>query len=196
MPECEICGANVKKLYRVEIDGAILNVCKDCAKLGRLLDEPKKFRRKRRPLIDGGKEIDEEILDSEYASKIKKARELLKYTRENLAKKLGVKLSFWERIEKGEAKPTIEIAKRVERVLGVQIISRKKETTKEDLKVTVEKLKEKYKPQKKRKRIKRRKASGDIPNEEFDNAEVKSKPLPPLTIGDIANIVVKKKKKE
>ncbi len=196
MPECEICGANVKKLYRVEIDGAILNVCKDCAKLGRLLDEPKKFRRKRRPLIDGGKEIDEEILDSEYASKIKKARELLKYTRENLAKKLGVKLSFWERIEKGEAKPTIEIAKRVERVLGVQIISRKKETTKEDLKVTVEKLKEKYKPQKKRKKIKRRKASGDIPNEEFDNAEVKSKPLPPLTIGDIANIVVKKKKKE
>jgi len=196
MPECEICGANVKRLYKIEIDGVVLNVCKDCMSLGKRLDKPKRFIRKRRPLIDGGKEIDEAMLSPDYASKIKKARELLKYTRENLARKLGVKLSFWERIENGNAKPTIEIAKRVERVLGVQIISKKKETTSEDLKRASDKLKNKLsKNSKKRKRFKQKRANGKIPDDEIENIEIKSKPAPPLTIGDIANIVIKKKKK-
>ncbi len=185
MPECEICGAEVKRLYKVEIDGVVLNVCRECAKLGKRLDKPRKFVR-RRKLIEGGEEIDESELDPEYAKKIVSARELLKYTREQLAKKLGVKLSFWERIEKGEAKPTMEIAKRVEHVLGVQIIKKPEKTPK-----TIHDVAQK-KPKKKRK--KKMKVRNGIPDEQYDDVEVKSKPAPQLTIGDIANIVVKKKK--
>ncbi len=185
MPECEICGAEVKKLYKVNVDGVVLNVCRDCAKLGKRLDRPKKFIRKRK-LIEGGKEIDETELDPDYAKKIVSARELLKYTREGLAKKLGVKLSFWERIEKGEAKPTIEIAKRVERVLGVQLTKKPEKTPK-----SIHDVVKKQKPKKKKRKMKR---SEGIPDEQYDDVEIKSKPAPQLTIGDIANIVVKKKK--
>ncbi len=189
MPECEICGAEVSRLYKVEIDGVVLNVCRECAKLGKRIEQPRKFRR--RKLIDSGKEIDDTELDPDYAKKIVKARELLKYTREELAKKLGVKLSFWERIEKGDAKPTIEIAKRIERVLGVQVMVKKEKTSEKDLRKTVEKLREKIKKKKKKPK---RKVKNDIPEEKFEDVEIKSEPEPQLTIGDIAQIIVKKKK--
>ncbi len=59
----------------------------------------------------------------DYDSKIRKAREEMGLTQEVLAKYVGEKVSVIKRIEMGKLKPTIELAKKLEKVLKVTLLS-------------------------------------------------------------------------
>ncbi len=62
-----------------------------------------------------------EVVD-DYASRIRRAREKLGWTQALLAAKARVSEKVIKRIESGSLKPTIDLARRLERILGVKLL--------------------------------------------------------------------------
>lgn len=100
-------------------------VCKECASFGQILRQPTAFAGKKQTIPQRPKEpvIVEEIVE-EYAMKIKQAREKRNLNQEEFARFLGERESILQKIESGRQKPTIELAKKLEKQLGIQLIER------------------------------------------------------------------------
>ncbi len=143
--DCEMCGKKVPHLEKVRIEGAVLNVCDSCAKLGTPAEsirtrysspsahssnEPiiipqKKIvvppsrpssRRKRRDNIE-----DLDVVP-EYAELIKSAREKLSITQDELASKILEKKNVIASIERGDLLPEIKTARKLERLLNIKLL--------------------------------------------------------------------------
>jgi putative transcription factor len=125
---CEICGKKVNKLYDGIIAGIKLKVCSECSKLGTIINEPPKIQQKRIP-IRQAKIIPKKtalipsykIVDN-YSQIIKNAREKMGLSQDILASYLGEKLSVIKKIEGGKLKPSLELAKKMEKLLKVNLI--------------------------------------------------------------------------
>lgn len=139
---CDICGSRIKgEPIVIEIEGTVLTVCEECRK---------KYVSKTVKVISTGsttgkvytkegpkgttyrvmtktqqKRVRVEQLEivENYAEIIRSAREKLGLSREILAKLLGVKESIVRRIEEGQLMPDIELAKKLEKILGVKLIT-------------------------------------------------------------------------
>ncbi len=117
---CEICGER-KAVTTIEVDGVVLRVCSHCAKFGR---EVKEVKRQRDSKPTGFKEpVEEEVLP-DFAERIRKAREKMKITREELAKMVGIRETLIEKYEKGKMKPEKAVARKLERVLNIVLIGK------------------------------------------------------------------------
>ncbi len=126
---CELCGKEAQ-LFKTEIEGTQLNVCKDCAKFGNILEEVKEKKVEIKTKVKKKEPGDEiiEIVVSDFAQKIKNRREKLKLKQEELAKKLGIKESLLHHIESGKFMPSIELAKRIEKFLKIKLVEEYIET--------------------------------------------------------------------
>lgn len=122
MPVCEICGARAKKLVRIEIDGAIFEVCPNCAKLGKPVKKraPPPSRRVRRP-----KPLEIELPEVElrpnYNHLVKRARERLGLSQEELGRRIGEKPSVISHIETGRLRPDDRLARKLGRFLRIEL---------------------------------------------------------------------------
>lgn len=119
---CEVCGVQVKNSIQVEIDGAILNVCVNCAKLGRRLKhkEPQEPRTVRiQKLIQQVEKFD---IDPDYSIKVRTAREKLGLSHEQLGKLISVKPSVISHIETGKLKPDIALARKLMHSLKINLL--------------------------------------------------------------------------
>ncbi|MCC6012886.1 MAG: multiprotein bridging factor aMBF1 [Candidatus Verstraetearchaeota archaeon] len=122
---CEICGRKINNPIRIEIDKSILNVCRDCSKFGTIVTERKISKPKQisKPITTNlKKEIDteEEIVEN-FGEIIRKRREELNITREELAKKLGEKESVIRRIENCEIYPPHDLLVKIEKLLKISL---------------------------------------------------------------------------
>jgi putative transcription factor len=118
MKTCELCGKSTDKLYKVYIEGTILSVCKDCLKYGKLVDENENIIKENRLKI---KEIVGEVIDENYNKILIKYREEHKLKQEDMAKLLGIKESLYKSIENKKIIPDINLAKKIEKTLGIKI---------------------------------------------------------------------------
>ncbi|MDT7864314.1 MAG: multiprotein bridging factor aMBF1 [Thermoproteota archaeon] len=125
---CEICGKKVNKLYDSIIAGIKLKVCSECSNLGTIIHEQPKLQQKRIPVkpakIIPKKQIlipNYKIVDNYYQI-IKNAREKMGLSQDILASYLGEKLSVIKKIEGGKLKPTLELARKLEKLLKVNLI--------------------------------------------------------------------------
>jgi len=118
MKTCELCGKSTDKLYKVYIEGTILSVCKDCLKYGKLVDENESVIKENRLKI---KEIVGEVIDENYNKILIKYREEHKLKQEDMAKLLGIKESLYKSIENKKIIPDINLAKKIEKTLGIKI---------------------------------------------------------------------------
>jgi len=126
LPYCDLCGKETKVLYRVIIEGSEMLVCEECAKLGRTLGRidyrrpPKRTLSQR--LEDAGRDVTEEdLLLEDFGERIKRAREKLGLTREDLARLIGIKVSLLAKIENNELIPEDKVRKKIERVLKIKL---------------------------------------------------------------------------
>jgi len=120
---CEICGREISWGYLVEIEGARLVACAECAERGviirRISDRPRdKKAPRRREEGTGEKEF---VLVQDYGRRIRSARQGSGMTLEELAKKLHVREGYLRKIEDEELVPTDDLARRLEKILGVQL---------------------------------------------------------------------------
>jgi putative transcription factor len=118
MKTCELCGKSTDKLYKVYIEGTILSVCKDCLKYGKLVDENENIIKENKLKI---KEIVGEVIDENYNKILIKYREEHKLKQEDMAKLLGIKESLYKSIENKKIIPDINLAKKIEKTLGIKI---------------------------------------------------------------------------
>ena len=139
---CEMCGKDVELTSRVRVEGSVLNVCVDCAHFGKAVDSPPvapaTAARARPTLYPGGasrgpgggrslqerdlyQEIGEMELAPDWPKRIRIAREGLKWTPEDLGKKLNEKKSVVLKLGSGGIHPPDDLVRRVERLLKVRL---------------------------------------------------------------------------
>lgn len=132
---CEVCGATVEIAYEVIYKGSRGFACENCiSRYGlirvrkgsappRKVVRPKPTITTRKKSGSGFKMLEEgpEFVDN-YGLLIRRAREGMGLTQEQLAKKLGIKLSYLKKIEAGVIPPSIDLAKRIERTLNIKIL--------------------------------------------------------------------------
>jgi len=123
LPEvCEVCGKEIygKGKY-VDIDGAVMLVCEACSKLGRIVNPPKKTPPKK--MVKKIQESFEEdkILKKDYHTIIRKARERLGLSQEELAQRIKEKSSVIKLLEAGKLQPDDNLTKKLERFLRIEL---------------------------------------------------------------------------
>lgn len=114
--ECELCGKEAK-LVKARVEGTVVSVCEDCAKMGERVFESKPVQMRERPKLT----IEQTIIYPDFANIVKQAREVKNLKREELAKYISEKISVIERIEKGN-RPTDNTAKKLEKALDIQLL--------------------------------------------------------------------------
>jgi len=124
MPACEMCGREAE-LVKAVVEGAPLDVCGGCARFGKIVSRPQlrnpERKQAQRAPMPRRKEAVELILP-DYAEKVRNAREKLGLTQEEFSKKLNERESFMQKIESGQMKPSIEMARKLEKELHIIIV--------------------------------------------------------------------------
>jgi len=121
---CEVCGKPIRgPPNRVEIDGAILNVCPSCAHRGSPVGPPPAPRGApvARHYSAVGQNQDLEV-DPDYHSIIRLAREKMGLTQEQLGRALNVKPSVISHLETGKMKPDLMLARKLMHQLRVNLL--------------------------------------------------------------------------
>ena len=154
MHNCELCGRNMKgRGRRVEIEGAAMTVCPQCAtKFGGVsggtgrrstgmsappswLGKPErrapptphrpaatKSAPKPRPRPRGGTLLDDMMLIEDYAEIIRSARQKKGMSQEELAQRVGERISTLQAIEAGRQKPNNKTIRGLERELSISLL--------------------------------------------------------------------------
>jgi putative transcription factor len=107
----------------VEIDGAVLQVCPNCAKRGAPVAAVPKARMPFASFASPSKEPSPELeVDPDYPSIVKHAREKLGLTHEQLGRMINVKPSVISHIETGKMKPDLPLARMLMHQLKVNLL--------------------------------------------------------------------------
>lgn len=130
---CEVCGKLVFEKTLAEIDSTQLIVCEDCANLGTLVPMPKMpsssgkifiKQKSREPRI----ELDEGLdLRQDYGILVRRKRQELGLTNEELAKKIFEKESIVQKIENQKLVPSDAMVKKLEKALQLSLREKNQE---------------------------------------------------------------------
>ncbi|MBN2458818.1 TIGR00270 family protein [Candidatus Woesearchaeota archaeon] len=131
---CDMCSSE-DKVYRIELEGSMLNVCEKCASFGRVIgkirpeEAPKQKKRQEQKakeelsLAKARKETETiQMIVPSYPELIRKSREKMGLKQEDFAKKLNEKESVIQKLESGIMKPSIDLARKLERFLKVRLV--------------------------------------------------------------------------
>jgi putative transcription factor len=131
---CEVCGRQiVGKPYRAVIEGAKMVVCGNCARLGSGYWEEKPQRSMKRiakPLprisVSGKKQspaLAEALeLVEDFSQRIRRAREGMELSHEDLGRKIGEKVSVLRKIESGKMTPDHRLAEKLQHALKIKLL--------------------------------------------------------------------------
>jgi len=131
---CEVCGRQiVGKPYKAVIEGAKMVVCGNCVKLGSAYWEERPQRRVKRtakplPKISfSGKKQPTRLAEAleladNFGLRIRRAREGMELSHEDLGRKIGEKVSVLRKIESGKMTPDLMLAEKLEHALKVKLL--------------------------------------------------------------------------
>jgi len=123
--ECEMCGGK-PPLFRTEIEGTILSVCRFCAKHGTVIQRVRDPAFK--PAFPASSRVSEPkkevviIIADGYDRLIRESREKMGLTQKELAKKLNEKESLIHKMESGHFEPSVALAKKIENFFGIKLV--------------------------------------------------------------------------
>lgn len=138
---CEICGSEIKgEPYKTKIDNSLMATCKECSKYGKVQSKPqppKKRAPKGKPANNNynnrpqrnktysrkNREEEYELVE-DYAKIIRQKREIRGLTQKQLGEELYEKESVIHKIENGKMVPDEKIARKLEKVLNIEIIEK------------------------------------------------------------------------
>ena len=123
-----MCGQPIQgKAYRVIIEGAEMILCERCFRSVKAKLAPPKKEEKPKPSkqkVARKRKVVEEVIVEDYAKRVREARERLGMSRRELGMKVGEHETIIKRIELGRLQPDLELARKLERVLGIQLIKK------------------------------------------------------------------------
>ncbi|MDD5253512.1 MAG: multiprotein bridging factor aMBF1 [Candidatus Nanoarchaeia archaeon] len=136
---CDMCGRD-SELYKVIVEGSVIEVCESCSKYGTVIEAPKKKEviRKIDSLYIDEEDNKGETLAEDFSFRIKKAREKKGLTQERLALALAEKEGTIHRLESGQLKPSDVLLRKLEQFLQINLKEENKDKkkinkTKEDI---------------------------------------------------------------
>jgi len=132
--QCEVCGRRIiGKPNRAIIEGAKMIVCSECAKLGsghweakpqrraKRIAKPQPklsiLRKKQRPTVTEALE-----LVGDFGPRVRRAREGLGLSHEDLGRKIGEKVSVLRKIESDKMAPDLMLAEKLEHALKIRLL--------------------------------------------------------------------------
>ena len=111
------------------VEGVVLKVCDKCSKFGKVITIEKPVVREERRVVKK-EEISEDIVEN-YALKLKRARENLNLKQGEVAKKINEKESVVHSLEIGKLKPSLDLARKLERFFKIKLIENVEEERKD-----------------------------------------------------------------
>lgn len=133
MASCDMCGKSDAP-FRVLVEGVELTVCERCSKFGKILKAPKPVQEKKQTHghhhshhAVKKEEAEFEFVMEDAPSKIRAKREQLKMTQQEFAKMVNEKESIIHHIENNASHVSLELAKKLERALNIQLVEKAKE---------------------------------------------------------------------
>ena len=127
---CDLCGKADERLNRAIIESVELNVCNDCSKFGKVIGQvrvasKKEISKKTKSIEEQEEKI--ELIVENYSEIIRKKRESMNLSQKDFASKLNEKESTIHKIETGTFEPSLELAKKLEKFLGIRLIEEHQE---------------------------------------------------------------------
>ena len=121
--QCDLCG-KTGEMYKTEIEGTIMTTCADCKKFGKTLAKVRETQKivKQEQRIKPRKSEPVETITKNYSSLIKNTRENLGMNHKDFAKKLSEKESNIHAMESGKREPSIALARKIEKQLGIKLV--------------------------------------------------------------------------
>ncbi|MDP3698693.1 MAG: multiprotein bridging factor aMBF1 [Nanoarchaeota archaeon] len=117
MASCDMCGKQ-GGLATADVEGVEMNVCQNCARFGTVkkkadaIGVPQKKMHKEQPFK----------VTANYAAVLRQAREKQELSQEDFARFLQEKESIVAKWEQGKMQPSVEVARRLEKTLGVMLV--------------------------------------------------------------------------
>ncbi len=120
--KCEMCGQDAK-LTKVKVEGAVLKLCENCQDTGEVISSPRKVKNRFKNKKKNRRKprSQRKHLVEDFDKKVKAKRESKDMSIEDLSEEMKVKESVVHRIESGKLKPDEKLAKKIKRVLGIQL---------------------------------------------------------------------------
>ncbi len=121
---CEICGREISKGgVAVRIEGTLMKTCIQCSRHGERIQLPITHRAvpQRSKPVSMRKKKALEVVD-EYSSLIRKNRETMGLTQDQLGSKINEKGSVISRLESGHMEPDIKTARKLERFFSIKLL--------------------------------------------------------------------------
>ncbi len=141
--QCEMCGTD-EQLYKVKIEGTVMNVCKGCSGHGNVMEVVRGVVEEEMPKRFARQEMErEEVVTgvvSDFASIIRKKREGLGLSQKDFAQKIMEKESVVQNLESGGLEPSLKLAGKLERVLGIKLVEEYAESFEGGEKVEAEEM--------------------------------------------------------
>jgi len=119
--ECSICGKNLPKLSKIELEGTIVGVCDRCVKFGKVVEEKVDYQQIKRYVSFKPSIENENKIVPRYGDLIRKNREVRGLTRTDFANRINERESVIKRIENEQMNPSDELMKRIENFLGIKL---------------------------------------------------------------------------
>src|SRR3989344_3249116 len=117
MASCDMCGKQ-GGLVTAEVEGVDMNVCPNCSQYGTVkrradyVHVPQKRIHKEQPFR----------VTANYASLLRQVREKQGLSQEDFARFLQEKESIVAKWEQGRMQPSVDVARRLEKTLGVMLV--------------------------------------------------------------------------
>lgn len=129
--DCDICGKKDAS-FIIKVEGAKMAACKGCAYHGKILfaleDEPevKGAHRGAGAYAERKPRAEEDLVEG-YGMRIRTAREKKGLKLEDFAKQISQKANYLDMIEREGTRPPIELARKMEKALGVKLVEMEEE---------------------------------------------------------------------
>lgn len=123
---CEMCGKEAS-LVAADVEGVNLRVCNNCAKYGKVKNDfyagqPETFRASSGVTHSSLQQKTEFKVINNFFRQLKSVRNNRELSHEDFAKLLNEKQSLVAKWESGSAQPTIDAARRVGRILNLNLV--------------------------------------------------------------------------
>ncbi len=117
MASCDMCGKQ-GNLLNADVESVNMMVCQNCARFGTI-------KRKADAIFVPQKKMHQEQpfrVTANYASLLRQAREKQGLSQEDFARSLQEKESIVAKWELGRIQPSVEVARRLEKILSVSLV--------------------------------------------------------------------------
>ncbi len=126
MGMCEMCGVR-GSLYRANVEGTMLSVCRKCAGFGRVVGREEKAVQAAKPKPVEKKPELLQVIVGGFGPIIRSARERRGLKQKEFARAIAEKESLVQKLESGSFEPSIQLARKIESFLKVKLVEQHEE---------------------------------------------------------------------